>query len=139
MTIEQRHLVRKSFQIVERAPIVSALVFYRRLFELEPGLRQLFRHDIEAQSQKLMDTLRASLGMLDQPERLIAELEALGARHMTYGVRDEHYAIVGRALLEMLAEVLNADFTPETRAAWAALYGLISDTMKRGARAQAAA
>jgi len=114
--------------------VVAALVFYRRLFELEPRLRPLFKNDIESQSRKLMDTLSASLEMLDQPERLTAELEALGARHVGYGVRDEHYAIVGRALLDMLTEVLGDEFTLETRAAWAELYRLISETMQRGAR-----
>ena len=139
MTSEQKLLVRKSFQTVERAPVVAALVFYRRLFELEPRLRFLFKSDIESQAQKLMEMLGASLGMLERPEQLISELEALGARHVGYGVRDEHYAIVGRALLDMLAEVLGGDFTPETRAAWAELYGVISDTMQRGARTQATA
>ena len=137
MTIEQRHLIRKSFQAVERAPVVAALVFYRRLFELEPRLRWLFKSDIESQAQKLMEMLGASLGLLDAPERLNDELEALGARHVGYGVRDEHYAIVGQALLDMLAAVLGDTFTAETRAAWVALYQVISATMQRGARAAA--
>lgn len=134
VTIEQKHLVRKSFQAVERAPAVAALVFYRRLFELEPRLRPLFKNDIEAQAQKLMETLGAAVGMLDNPERLTAELESLGARHAGYGVRDEHYAIVGRALLDMLGEVLGAQFSAEIRAAWTELYLIISETMQHGAR-----
>ena len=134
MTIEQKLLIRKSFQIVERAPIVAALIFYRRLFEIEPRLRPLFKSDIESQSQKLMDMLSASLGMLEKPEHLTAELKALGARHVGYGVRDEHYAMVGQALLDMLDQVLGDEFTPETRAAWTELHRLISETMQRGAR-----
>jgi hemoglobin-like flavoprotein len=137
--IEQRHLIRKSFQAVERAPAVAALVFYRRLFELEPQLRPLFKNDIEAQAEKLMETLSAAIGMLEAPDRLTAELEALGARHVGYGARDEHYAIVGRALLDMLAEVLGEQFTAEMRAAWTNLYLIISETMQRGARAVARA
>lgn len=139
MTIEQKHLIRKSFQAVERAPVVAALVFYRRLFELEPRLRPMFKNDIEAQARKLMETLSAAVGMLDSPERLTAELEALGARHVGYGVRDEHYAIVGLALLDMLAEVLGEQFTAETGAVWADLYRIVSETMQRGARAAASA
>jgi hemoglobin-like flavoprotein len=135
VTIEQKLLIRKSFQTVERARIVAALIFYRRLFEIEPRLRPLFKSDIESQAQKLMDMLSASLGMLEKPELLTAELESLGARHVGYGVRDEHYAIVGRALLDMLDQVLVDDFTPETRAAWTELYRVISETMQRGARA----
>ena len=139
VTVQQKLLIRKSFEAVERAPLVAALVFYRRLFELEPRLRPLFKSDIESQAQKLMDMLGASLTLLDNPERLMAELEALGARHAGYGVRDEHYAIVGQALLDMLAQVLSDEFTADTRAAWTELYSVISETMQRGARLQASA
>ena len=48
-------------------------------------------------------------------------------------MKDEHSAEVGSALLGMLAEVLNDQFTPEVRAAWTALYGAVEATMKAGA------
>lgn len=53
----------------------------------------------------------------------------LGARHATYGVRDEHYAPVGAALLWTLEQGLGADFTDETRTAWATAYGILATAM----------
>lgn len=134
MTVEQVHLVRRSFIPLERQPNVAALVFYRRLFELNPALRPLFRTDIEEQTHKLMDMLALLLSRLDHPADLQFELEQLGARHAGYGVREEHYAVVGRALLDMLEDMLDSDFTPAVGQAWLELYQIISESMLRGAR-----
>jgi hemoglobin-like flavoprotein len=130
---EQKHRLRKTFAIVERQSHVAALVFYQRLFELNPMLRPLFKTDIELQAAKLMDMLSSALSLLEKPEELNETLEELGARHVTYGVRTEHYETVGEALLAMLSIVLGKDFTADTRRAWTELYQFIADTMLRGA------
>jgi hemoglobin-like flavoprotein len=133
ITPEQSYRLRKSFAAVERQSHVAALVFYQRLFELDPGLRPLFKTDIEIQAEKLMDMLAAALSLLERPGELTETLEELGARHVAYGVKDEHYPTVGEALLAMLAAVLGPAFTAETREAWTRLYQLIATTMLRGA------
>jgi hemoglobin-like flavoprotein len=130
---EQKHRLRKTFAIVERQSHVAALVFYQRLFELNPMLRPLFKTDIELQAAKLMDMLSTALSLLEKPEELTETLEELGVRHVTYGVRTEHYDTVGAALLAMLSTVLGKDFTPDTRKAWTELYQFIAATMLRGA------
>ena len=137
MTAEQIHLLRKTFDPVERQAHVAALVFYRRLFELDPSLRRMFHTDIEVQAKKLIDMLALALSMLERPSELETELEGLGARHVGYGVKDSHYETVGLAMLGMLAEVLGPEWTPEARTAWAELYGFIAGAMKRGAAALA--
>jgi hemoglobin-like flavoprotein len=134
MTPDQVHLIRKSFAELSRHDHVAALIFYRRLFEIDPGLRPLFTTNIEEQSRKLVDMLAVLIAMIERPVGLELELRAMGARHAGYGVRDEHYATVGRALLDMLSETLGAGFTPEVRAAWTALYGAVETTMKIGAK-----
>jgi hemoglobin-like flavoprotein len=133
LTADQTYRVRKSFIQVERQSQVAALVFYQRLFELDPALRPLFKTDIELQAEKLMEMLAAALSLLERPGELTSTLEDLGARHVGYGVKTEHYATVGTALLAMLESVLGKEFTAETRAAWTELYGLIAATMLRGA------
>lgn len=133
MTPEQVLLTRKSFAELTRHEHVAALVFYRRLFEMDPSLRPLFTTDIEEQAQKLLDMLGILIAMLERPLGLEMELRAMGARHLDYGVKDEHYATVGGALLHMLAEVLGSKFTAETKAAWLALYQAVQTTMKAGA------
>lgn len=136
MTLDQIHLIRKSFAELARHQHVAGLVFYRRLFEIDPGLRPLFKNDIEEQSHKLIDMLGVLIAMLDRPHGLELELRAMGARHAGYGVKEAHYATVARALLDMLAETLGKEFTPKAEAAWAALYDAVQTTMIAGAKGE---
>ena len=67
-----------------------------------------------------------------QPEfidQIVPAVRALGARHVGYGVRAEHYAVVGTALLWTLEQGLGAAFTPAVRDAWAAAYRALAGVM----------
>jgi hemoglobin-like flavoprotein len=130
---QQIHLIRKSFAEVQRCQHVAALLFYQRLFSLDPTLRPMFRGDIEIQAKKLTEMLGVLVQLLDNPAHLETELRSMGVRHKDYGVQDAHYETVGRALLDMLAGVLDNQWTPEVRAAWTALYSAVEATMKSGA------
>lgn len=115
---EQVHLIRKSFAELARHDHVAALVFYKRLFELDPSLKGLFSNDIEEQSRKLLDMLAVLIAMLERPLGLELELRAMGARHVSYGVENKHYATVGAALLDMLEGTSGKAFTPAMKEAW---------------------
>lgn len=56
-------------------------------------------------------------------------------KHVGYGVAAAHYDVVGQALLDTLAMGLGDAFTDEVRAAWVAVYGVVSSTMQAGAEA----
>lgn len=137
MTSHDITLVKESFR--KLAPIAdqAAALFYARLFELDPSLRHLFHNDMEAQEKKLMQMIGMAVQSLDRLEALVPLLAQLGARHVGYGVREEHYATVGAALLWALEKSLGREFTPAVKQAWSETYGLIADTMMAGARAAA--
>lgn len=123
-------LVRSSFaQIAQMADLAGGL-FYRRLFELDPALRPLFRGDLREQGRKLIQMLGTAVAWLDRPDVLIPTIEALGRRHAIYGVKPRDYHTVGKALLLTLAEGLGEAFTPEVRVAWTAVFELISSAMQ---------
>ncbi len=134
MTPQQKYLIRKSFAALEPHGSIPGLVFYRRLFELDPSLRKLFKGDIEVQSAKLLDMLGVLISHLERTALLEAELRLMGQRHATYGVETQHYETVGKALINMLAEVTGKEFTPEAREAWTALYAAVADAMLAGAQ-----
>ncbi len=138
MTPQQIAHVRASFELV--APIAdrAAALFYDNLFATDPSLRALFRGDMQAQGRMLMQMIASAVRLLDHPHRLLPALHALGARHATYGVRDEHYATVGSALLKTLAQGLGDAFTPEVRNAWTALYATLAREMQSAAQPLAA-
>src|SRR6266404_3679692 len=133
MNDEQKQRVRSTFAKVERIPEIVGLVFYRRLFELDPSLRRLFRHDIQEQSRKLVSTLKMAIDGLEQPKEIQAALQALGRRHIQYGVKQEHYDTVGAALLWALEYALGPEFDSSVRASWLELYTWVANTMKEAA------
>jgi hemoglobin-like flavoprotein len=139
MTPRQIELVRSSFAIVAPIADVAATIFYRRLFDLDPALRDLFPADLTAQRRNLMQTLTVVVRELDRLDQIVPAVEALGRRHTGYGVRSEHFETVGAALLETLEEGLGDVFTSETRDAWAAAYGLLAGVMQEAGAAERSA
>ncbi len=133
MRADQVQLLRESFARLEPQADIAALVFYRNLFTLAPELRPMFNTSIEVQARKLMDSLRYTVATLEKPDELIPVLEGLGRRHVSYGTKEEHYAVVTQALLQMLAEVLDRKFTAATVAAWQEALSFVCVTMQRGA------
>ena len=139
LTVHQKTLVQESFAIV--APIAddAAALFYRRLFELDPSLERMFRGDMAEQRRKLMQMLTTAVKGLDRLDQLVPVVQDLGRRHATYGVEDRHYDTVGAALLWTLEKGLGKAFTPETKEAWATVYGILATTMQEAAREALAA
>lgn len=111
----------------------AATIFYDKLFAHDPSLRYLFKEDLTEQKAHLIQTLDVAVRSLTNLDELVPVLERLGQRHVIYGVRDEHYATVGAALLETLAVGLDDAFTPQVKEAWGAVYGVMADVMKKAA------
>ena len=101
-----------------------------RLFTLDPALRPMFKGDMRQQGQMLMGMIGSAVQGLSDLERLAPVVRQLGARHVRYGVRTEHYTVVGSALLWTLEQGLGARFTPAVREAWASAYGLLADDVQ---------
>src|SRR6476469_83820 len=65
--------------------------FYARLFEAAPAVRGLFSDDMRRQKAMLLSALVLVRKSLRDLDALIPTLQALGARHVAYGARPEHY------------------------------------------------
>jgi nitric oxide dioxygenase len=129
MTPEQLQLIRSSFAKVAPIKDQAAALFYGRLFELDPSLRPLFKGDMAAQGAKLMVALGAVVASLDRLARILPAIRQLGRQHAAYGVRPDHYATVGEALIWTLQQAQGADFTPALRRAWTDAYGRLAWAM----------
>jgi hemoglobin-like flavoprotein len=130
MTETQVQLINRSFAGVLPISDAASTIFYNRLFELQPGVRGLFRSDMQEQGRKLMHTIGTAVGAARNLDALRAPLQELAKRHARYGVQPEHFEDVGAALLYTLEKGLGPAFTAETREAWAALYGEIVTIMR---------
>lgn len=133
MDQESIRLVQQTWKQVDPIRDQAAALFYGRLFELDPSLRPLFKGDMAEQGRKLMNMLATAAMGLDRLDSIVGEVQALGRRHVAYGVQDAHYDTVGAALLWTLEQGLGDAFTPQVKAAWAEAYTLLADTMKQAA------
>jgi len=104
LTYKQKQLVQGTWEKVTPIAETAAEIFYTKLFELEV---------------KGLDTLG----------ELVPAVQALGKRHIKYGVKDEHYGTVASALLFTLDKGLGEDFTEETKEAWTITYTTLADLM----------
>lgn len=139
MTPHQIQLVQSTYSAVKPIAATAAELFYTRLFTLDPALRPLFKGEMHKQGQMLMSMIGSAVQGLSNLERLVPIVRQLGARHLGYGVRTEHYAVVGSALLWTLERGLGEAYTPEVNEAWASAYSLLADVMQLGAIEEASA
>jgi hemoglobin-like flavoprotein len=134
MSQQQRDLIRASFQRVQPDKERAGELFYQELFALTPELKTMFeRASIMTQGGKLMQVIEHAVAGLDQWDALTADLEQLGARHAGYGVRPDHYAAVGVALISTLRKTLGRELSEEAAEAWIEFYTDLSLAMEKGA------
>lgn len=134
MTPEQTRLIKETWALVVPIADTAAVLFYSRLFEIDPTARALFQAtNMPEQRKKLVQMLTVALQGLDNFDSLVPVIENLGRRHVGYGVTAAHYESVGAALIWTLEQGLGAAWTPATAAAWTELYTSLSAIMRRGA------
>ncbi|GAB4537663.1 MAG: hypothetical protein Tsb0014_26680 [Pleurocapsa sp.] len=128
-------LLENSFTKVRPYALAFSARFYDNLFTFHPELKPLFENvDRAAQEKKLIASLAIIVENLHNPEELTLALKSLGAYHREVGTLQEHYPLVGEALLTTFAEYLGNEWTLETEKAWLDAYNLISEIMLEGAR-----
>jgi methyl-accepting chemotaxis protein len=111
-------------------------VFYTRLFAAAPAVRPLFaRTDFERQKAMLLDALVLLRRSLANLPAIVPTLRRLGARHVAYGARPEHYPVVGEVLITAMAEIAGPAWRPEYERAWGVAFGIVAGAMLEGARA----
>jgi hypothetical protein len=72
VTPAQQTLIRESWAQVAPIADTAATIFYGRLFELDPSLRDLFsRTDMASQRRNLMQTLAVVVASIDRLESIV--------------------------------------------------------------------
>ena len=131
LTQQEKDLIRSSYAAIAGLKEQAGQIFYARLFELDPSLRAMFhRAPIETQAAKLMQVFDWVVERLDRVPELKKELHELGRKHVDFGVKVDHYPLVGSALVWTLKKALGKDFDPEAEAAWIELYTYLSGQME---------
>lgn len=123
-------LVKESHGWVIPISEPAADIFYQRLFEMAPEVKPLFKGDLKEQGRKLMATISVVVNSLDRLEQVLPAVKDLAVRHVGYGVRNEHYDVVGAALIWALTTGLGERFTEAHKAAWTETYAALAGVMR---------
>ncbi|MDH5673743.1 MAG: methyl-accepting chemotaxis protein [Myxococcales bacterium] len=119
---DRDRLIRASFGYLEPLLEEAIELFYERLLQRHPKVRDIFNGlDWDAQKSALASSLKLLVKTLDRPQSLRKSLRALGARHQGYGAEAAHYAAVAEVLREVFAELVGTEWTKDVDRAWANL------------------
>ncbi len=130
MTDEDTRLVHESWSKTEFVQEMVAELFYTRLFELDPALREIFAVDARERQQKFASFMGATVRALDRTEVLLPVVRSLGVRNPAFATNEPFHANVALALLWTLEKSLRGEFTPQVKSAWIATYGVLSQTLR---------
>lgn len=136
----QASILEDSFQLITPRAEEFVHAFYGNLFLAHPEVVPLFEGaDMEEQQKKLLAALTLTINSVRKLDVLVPVLRELGRKHADYGVRAEHYPIVGAILLQTLEQFSGEAWTDEVESAWTEAYGVIQSAMLEGAAGTRAA
>lgn len=138
MTPDDIAQVQESWRKIEPVKEIVAELFYARLFELDPLMRNVCGDDRKDRHKRFSQVVGATVRGLARVDMLLPAVREFGMRHPLPGETEQHHANVGSALLWMLEKALRADFTPEVKGAWIKAYGMLSQTIRQAPETHAA-
>ena len=103
--------------------------FYARMFRENPEVLAFFNPAHQrtgGQQRALAGAICAYAQHVDNPAALADAVELIAQKHVSLGIRPEHYPIVGENLLASIREVLGEAATDDIIDAWAEAYGALA-------------
>ena len=131
MSPERVSLITKSFDELWPFRRNLAASFYARFFENAPDAQRLFPADMERQYLKLMDTIAAIVGGLNDRALSQSIISHTARQHARFGVTASQLAAFGEELIWGLEQQFGSAFTSEMRQAWTELYEDVQAQMIR--------
>ncbi|WP_038017879.1 globin domain-containing protein [Thermithiobacillus tepidarius DSM 3134] len=131
-------LIRESFAVVAPHGVAVTDYFYNYMFSHYPEVRAMFPAQMDAQKERLLNSIVQIVTHIDQLDALVPYLQELGAGHNKYHTQPEHYPIVGASLLATLAHFAGPAWTPAVAEAWSAAYNVAAQVMIEAAEQAAA-
>ncbi|WP_313891934.1 NO-inducible flavohemoprotein [Psychrobacillus sp.] len=123
-------IVKSTAPILADHGVEITTVFYKNMFEAHPELLNIFNHANQAKGRQqtaLANTVYAAAVHIDNLGAIIPVVKQIATKHVSLGIKPEHYPIVGEHLLGAIKQVLGDAATDEIIGAWAEAYGVIAD------------
>ena len=133
MKERSKEYIRSSFK--DMAPNMKTIVkgFYERLFEIKPAFKDMFKTEMDKQTEKFIHMIGLGVRGLDNEAELVPALSFLGRNHRTYGVKDEDYPVVKEALLYSMRKNLSDKYDEEFEKCWGEFYDYLAGVMMKAA------
>lgn len=126
-------LIRESFALVEAEADKLASHFYALLFLEAPALRDLFPPMMDVHRDRLITALITLVHRAEDADALEEYVRQLGRDHRRFGVRPEHYGVVGQCLLSTLRRFGGRRWTTAMDECWYAAFQRIAGLMVQAA------
>lgn len=127
---ETKAIIKSTVPVLEEHGTAITTVFYKNLFEAHPELLNIFNHANQKKGRQqaaLANTVYAAAVHIDNLEAILPAVVQIANKHVSLGIKPEHYPIVGEYLLKAIKEVLGDAATDEIIGAWGEAYGVIAD------------
>lgn len=127
-----RPYIDASVPVLREHGLAITTTFYRNMFAAHPELTNLFNMGNQAagkQQQSLASAVFAYAANIDNAATLGPVVKRIVHKHVSVGIKAEHYPIVGHHLLGAIKETLGGAASPELLAAWGEAYGSLADAL----------
>ena len=124
--------IAASVPVLKQHGLAITTLFYKNMFASHPELKNLFNMGNQAngsQQQSLAAAVFAYAANIENSAALAPVVERIVHKHVSVGIKAEHYPIVGSNLIGAIKGVLGDAATPELLAAWEEAYGLLADAL----------
>lgn len=129
LSVQTRTIIKATAPALAEHGTSITTVFYKNMFEAHPELLNIFNHSNQAQGRQqaaLANTVYAAAVHIDNLEAILPAVVQIANKHVSLGVKAEHYPIVGEFLLKAIKEVLGDAATDDIINAWGEAYGVIA-------------
>jgi hemoglobin-like flavoprotein len=128
MTERQLLLLRNSWSFMMMRSEEAATLFYLRLFENVPLLKNVVKSDLKEQTGRFVNMITLILTKFQHPDDTLSEIRRVPEWRRRYSLREEHYPVVADSLMFTLRKSLGETFTKDVEAAWHAAFQLIRNS-----------
>ena len=125
-----RPYIDASVPVLRAHGLAITTTFYRNMFVAHPELTSLFNMGNQAsgaQQQSLAGAVFAYAANIGNTDALGPVIERIVQKHLSVGIRADHYPIVGQYLIGAIKEILGDAATAPLLAAWVEAYDSLAN------------
>ncbi|MED0677566.1 nitric oxide dioxygenase [Aneurinibacillus thermoaerophilus] len=123
-------IIKSTVPVLEDHGKAITTRFYESMLTNHPELLNIFNHANQKQGRQqtaLANAVYAAAANIDNLEAILPAVIQIAHKHISLGVKPEHYPIVGKYLLIAIKDVLGNAATDEIIQAWKEAYQAIAD------------